>query len=272
MKENELKVLEIIDTMSLVSEKLEIDFYNDYQNPLFLASDVAAWLKIQNVSQMIKQADLEDDQKGIFLKYTLGGEQKALFVTEDGLYDILMTSRKSNAKILKKEIKSYLKQIRLTGGVVQEGREEEFVNNNFSSFSEETKKYMVNDLIKANEEYKQKLAEQEPIVQAYKDLMTAKGYLQFIDVAAMVETGRTKLFEFLRKKKVLTKQSNFNIPYGRFNTNGMFKVVTEETKNGHISSVTMVSPKGLNYIYKLIKKNDMLDEFDISKLLEVQNV
>lgn len=98
--------------------------------------------------------------------------------------------------------------------------------------------------------------------------MTAQGYLQFLDVAALVEIGRNTLFQFLRKCNVLTKQSNYNIPYGRFAKNGMFRVITSCSENGHISSVTMVSPKGLNYIYKLIKKKDVLDEFNTTALLQ----
>ncbi len=97
--------------------------------------------------------------------------------------------------------------------------------------------------------------------------MTAQGYLQFIDVAAMVEIGRNKLFEFLRRCKVLTKQSNFNIPYGRYTNNSIFKVITSKSESGHVSSVTMVSPKGLNYIYNLMQKKNVLDKFDTATLL-----
>lgn len=67
---------------------------------------------------------------------------------------------------------------------------------------------------------------------------------------------------------MLTKQSNYNVPYGRFSKNGMFKVITSRSENGHISSVTTVSPKGLNYIYKLMKKKDVLDEFNTTALLQ----
>ena len=74
---------------------------------------------------------------------------------------------------------------------------------------------------------------------------------------------------YIRKKcKILTKQSKHNVLYGRFIKNGMFKVVTSRSENGHISSVTMVIPKGLNYIYKLMKKKDVLDEFNITALLQ----
>ena len=40
------------------------------------------------------------------------------FLTEDGLYEVLMQSRKPIAKAFKKEVKKILKEIRLTGGYI----------------------------------------------------------------------------------------------------------------------------------------------------------
>lgn len=244
-----------------------VKLYGSIDSSLFEASEVADWLSISNVSQMLKQAEISDDEKGIFLKYTPGGNQKSLFITEDAMYDVLMASRKKEAKPMRKEIKKYLKQIRITGGAVESGRETEFIDRYFPSFTEDTKLSMVKDLLNQNQLYKEQIEQLEPQAKAYVDLMTAQGYLQFIDVAAMVEIGRNKLFEFLRRCKVLTKQSNYNIPYGRFTNNGMFKVITSKSQNGHVSSVTMVSPKGLNYIYNLMQKKNVLDKFDTATLL-----
>lgn len=246
----------------------KIQMYGSIESPLFLAADVANWIEHTNATMMLKKVD--DDEKvklnNVYFENRTGGNG-TWFLTENGLYECCMQSRKPIAKQMKKEIKNYLKQIRLTGGTVEENREAEFVDKYFPSFTEETKLSMVQDLRKQNQQYQERIAELEPKAQAYVDLMTAQGYLQFIDVAAMVEIGRNKLFEFLRRCKVLTKQSNYNIPYGRFSKNGMFKVVTSPSENGHISSVTMVSPKGLNYIYKLMKKKDVLDKFDTTTLL-----
>jgi len=250
----------------------EFTMYGNIKTPMFLATEIADIIGHSKSDMMIKSID-EDEKIKVNNVYVDGrtGGNGTWMVTEQGLYEICMLSRKPIAKEMKKKVKEYLMRIRLSGGAVQEGREQEFVDNNFSSFSEETKKSMVDDLIQSVEDYKKQISEQEPIVKAYKDLMTAQGYLNFIEVCAMVDTGRTKLFEFLRNRKVLTKQSIYNVPFGRFTKNGMFKVITEETKNGKLGSVTMVSPKGLNYIYKLIKKNDMLGEFNTTPLLEVSH-
>lgn len=83
---------------------------------MFKAKDVAGWLDIQNVSDMIKNIDPEE--KVLDSIYTLGGAQEAWLVTEDGLYEILMQSRKPIAKQFKKGVKEILKTIRHTGGYI----------------------------------------------------------------------------------------------------------------------------------------------------------
>ncbi|PFS93879.1 hypothetical protein COK58_20930 [Bacillus cereus] len=47
------------------------------------------------------------------------------FLTEDGIYELLMLSRKPIAKQWKKEVKKILKNIRLNGGHVRIDREED---------------------------------------------------------------------------------------------------------------------------------------------------
>ena len=55
---------------------------------------------------MVRKVD--EDEKVVNNVCTLGGVQKALFLTEDGLYEVLMQSRKPIAKQFKKEVKTTL--------------------------------------------------------------------------------------------------------------------------------------------------------------------
>ncbi|MCC2502346.1 Bro-N domain-containing protein [Bacillus cereus group sp. BcHK10] len=66
------------------------------EKPLFLAKDVADWIENKNVSQMLNVID--EEEKGLYNVYTLGGTQKLWFLTEDGLYEVLMQLRKPIAK------------------------------------------------------------------------------------------------------------------------------------------------------------------------------
>ena len=47
------------------------------------------------------------------------------FLTEDGLYEVLMQSRKPIAKQFKKKVKEILKQIRKTGGYIPVAEDED---------------------------------------------------------------------------------------------------------------------------------------------------
>ena len=147
------EVLTVIQETEILGKK--VNLYRSIEEPLFEANEVAKWLDVKNVSQMIKQADIDDSEKAIFLKYTLGGNQNSLFVSEDAMYEILMRSRKKEAKPFRKEIKKYLKSIRLTGAAIPEGREQEMVQKYFPSFSKEVQTEMINDLIKQNNELKE---------------------------------------------------------------------------------------------------------------------
>ncbi|WP_160684738.1 Bro-N domain-containing protein [Clostridium sp. C2-6-12] len=120
------QVVKIINEQKILGKDFRV--YRSIEEPLFLAKDVAEWLNNKNTSQMIKDAEIDEDEKGIFLTDTLGGIQKQLFVTEDGLYELLMQSRKPVAKPLKKEIKSILKQLRKTGAVILEYASEESID------------------------------------------------------------------------------------------------------------------------------------------------
>ena len=132
----------------------EIEFYNTWEEPLFIAGEVAKWLDERDGVTVSRKVD--EEEKLIHTICVSGQSRETTMLTEDGLYEALMKSRKDIAKDLKKQIKAYLKQIRKTGGTVEEGREADFINNYFPSFSEEVKLSMVQDLLRTNKELKPK--------------------------------------------------------------------------------------------------------------------
>lgn len=94
--------------------------YGTPQEPLFKAQDVAFMLSLQNVSDMMKRVD--DDEA---TKLNLGGQVgETWMLTENGLYEVLMQSRKPIAKQFKKGVKAILKEIRQTGGYLATQQED----------------------------------------------------------------------------------------------------------------------------------------------------
>lgn len=251
---NEIKV---IKEQEVLNKNFRI--YGDIENPLFLAKDVAEWIDYAKVNGKYKIAQMTatvvDDEKGVYNVATLGGVQKMRFLTEDGLYEVLMQSRKPIAKQFKSEVKKILKGLRLTGGAVVAGREEEFITNYLTSFSDEVKLAMVQDLRKNNILLKEKIANQEPLVK-FADAVSNSN--NCIDIATMakiysqekVSIGRNRLFYLLKEKEILMAN---NLPYQTYINRGYFTVI-DAIKNGILFQKTLVTGKGQIFLVKLLDK------------------
>ena len=105
--------LKLIDERIIFEKRFRI--YGDFENPLFLAKDVAKWIDYDKdkVGQMLNTVD--DEEKITLPIYYSGQVRNMWFLTEDGLYEVLMQSRKPAAKQWKKKVKEILKKIRKTG-------------------------------------------------------------------------------------------------------------------------------------------------------------
>lgn len=118
----------VIDSEVICNQQVNV--YGTREKPLFLAKDVAKWLGHSNPSRMLSKID-EDEKMIIYAKLSLQNSDitnsyipsesdscKAnnyLFLTEFGVYEVLMQSRLPKAKEFKKGVKEILKRIRLTG-------------------------------------------------------------------------------------------------------------------------------------------------------------
>lgn len=87
--------------------------YGDFENPLFLAKDVAEWIEHSNSTEMLRGVDENEKLNSTIL--SAGQRREVTMLTEDGLYEVLMQSRKPIAKEFKREVKQILKTIRKHG-------------------------------------------------------------------------------------------------------------------------------------------------------------
>lgn len=106
---NELKII----NKSTFLDK-EIDVWGTVEQLLFRAKDVASWLGIKNVPDLVKRIDNEE----VHRLNLCGLQGETWFLTEDGLYELLMQSRKPIAKQFKKGVKKILHEIRTKGGYI----------------------------------------------------------------------------------------------------------------------------------------------------------
>ena len=116
-------------------------------------ADINSSIRKFNSNQVVKlkNSDMHDMH---IRKLNNAGEN---FLTESGIYKLIFKSHKEEAERFQDWVTDeVLPTIRKTGGMIVEGREEEFVMNYFPSFSEEVKLSMVQDLLKKNKELKPK--------------------------------------------------------------------------------------------------------------------
>ena len=209
----------------------EIDVWGTFEHPLFRASDVADWLHNSNVSNMVKKVD-EDE----VTKYNLGSRQgETLFLTENGLYEILMLSRKKEAKQLKKGVKAILHEIRTKGGYIatQQNDTPEMIMARALKVADET--------IKRNEErlkaletqnqmqgeqielQKKEIAVSAPKAKYYDDTLASQDCITSTQVADDLGISAKALNQKLAAAKIIYFQSDqwhLCMPYKSWNLHG----------------------------------------------------
>lgn len=154
MKIDEAKAdIAVLDQRELLGKIFKI--YGTMDKPLFLAKDVAEMIDYSKnpdgsykVSMMLKTID--ETEKLLSTVLIAGQNRSVSMLTEDGLYEVLMQSRKPIAKQFKNQVKEILKSIRKTGGYVVPTQEEVFVDNYFGNLPIDTQTIMINALCERN--------------------------------------------------------------------------------------------------------------------------
>jgi len=214
---NELKV---INEQEVLGKNFRI--YGDFENPLFLAKDVAEWIDYSKtkegfyqVSQML--ANVDDDEKlTINILNSEGKAHNQSFLTENGLYEVLMLSRKPIAKEFKKEVKKILHQLRIKGGYITEKGVGAILDN---------PDYLM-ELINESGKRLLEMRKRAEIAENKNALLmhTPKSYT-VSEIAK--ELGYKSAIEFnriLNRDKILFKRNNTWIPYADYSEQGYFEI------------------------------------------------
>lgn len=240
--------LQVLDTREVLNKQFTI--YGNIDNPLFLAKDVAKWIEydVSSAGKMLNCVD--DDEKLVGTIFRSGQNRDMWFLTEDGLYEVLMQSRKPIAKQFKKQVKVILKQIRKTGGYISlSATDDEITIMSKAHQILERTLAEKNNLLATRT---RQLAIAQPKANMYDKLMSAEGYYSFNVVAKELGIGRNKLMALLRSKDILFRDGYSNIAYQKYCNQGYFVVKHSIGKNGIPCGVTKVTPKGLEFLYKVV--------------------
>lgn len=223
---NEIKII----NKSTFLDK-EIDVWGSVEQPLFRAKDVASWLGIKNVPDLVKRIDKEEVHR--FNLRSRSGD--TWFLTEDGLYELLMQSRKPIAKQFKRGIKAILHEIRTKGGYIatQQNDTPEAIMARALKIADETLKrheQRVRELETQTEQQAQTIDIQQkeltvaaPKVRYYDDTLASVDFVTTQQIANEIGMNANVLSKKLEEIGILYNQSRqwlLKMPYKTWNLHG----------------------------------------------------
>ena len=244
-------IIQLIEQKEVLGKDFRI--YGDYENPLFMAKDVAEWIDHSDVSTMLKKVD--NTEKLIQTMFVSGQNRECWFLTEDGLYEVLMQSRKPIAKEFKRQVKIILKDIRRHGLYAAD----ELLNNpDFllkAALALKEARDKVKNLENEVEELKPKSLYCDMILDC-KDLVSTT------QIAKDYGRSAQWLNKYLNKIGIQYKRSNMWVLYDEYAKQGLASskthLVTDSDGNEHARVHTYWTQKGRLYIYQKLKKDGIL--------------
>ena len=234
----------------------------DDGEPMFVAKDVCAALEVKNSRDAL--ARLDEDEKGVVLTDTPGGEQQMQAVNEAGLYVLVLSSRKPEAKAFKRWVThEVLPALRRDGGymVARDETPEETMARALllAQGTMERQKRRIAGLEAENEAMRPKALFADAV--AASDGTCLVGELAKMLRQNGVEVGQNRLFAMLREDGYLGKGGqNRNVPTQRSMEMGLFRIketaVTHADGRVTINRTPKVTGKGQRYFLERYGRPD----------------
>lgn len=262
---NEVVIKEVMQPFSTVGfEGKEFNIYGDFQNPLFLAKDVAEWISHTDMSRMVKLVD--EDEKLKRTIYVSGQNRDMWFLTEQGMYEVLMQSRKPIAKEAKKNIKGHLKRLRTEGMTMHQSlnaqeQAELLVNKLEEIYAQQEEELLSLDaeielleeqvtvLKQECEEIDKQIEEAKPFADKYHEFLEEEAFMLIDDFARITfpryKMGRNNMYKYMRQNRMLGTGSKKNMPHRKLVKADILKLIKGQV---------FITKKGFDYLC------DKLDE------------
>lgn len=244
--------------------------------PWFVASDVCKALGIANNRDAV--ARLDEDEKGVALTDTLGGVQNLTTVNEPGLYALVLSSRKPEAKAFKRWIThEVIPDIRQYGMYATNDFLDKALGNPDNWIRMLTEYSAVK---KENETLKLKTVEQKEVIESqnnqitlmkpkasYYDLvLQTKNAVNITTIAKDYGLSAVTLNKKLHDYGVQYKQGGTWLLYQQHADKGYTKtktgVYTNKAGEEYASVHTQWTQKGRMFIYEILKEHGILPKME----------
>lgn len=222
--------------------------------PWFVAADVCRALEIQNNRDVLSR--LDDDEKGVALIDTLGGQQEMSIVNEPGLYSLVLGSRKPEAKAFKRWIThEVVPAIRKHGVYMTPATVEAVLSD------PDTMIRLLQELKTARQQREtlEAKAEADRPKVLFADAVAVSSSTVLVGELAKilkqngVEIGQNRLFSWLRRNGYLIRRhgTDYNMPTQYAMELGLFEIketaVTHSDGHVTVSKTPKVTGRGQQY-------------------------
>jgi anti-repressor protein len=213
-----------------------------------VASDYAKAMGYRDAANALRL--LDEDEKGTQIVSTPGGPQQMGVIYEDGLWELIFRSTLPGAKVIKKRVKQILQEIRRTGRYEVAPVPRALSNRELA--------LMVIAEADRADEAERRVAELEPVAQAYDVIASAKGDFSLRDSAFIlnrdpgIKTGQNRLMDSLRDFNMVDAK---DVPYAKHETHLTERV---RTYTHHVTGEKTLAKRpqiritvaGLRYLHK----------------------
>ena len=217
------------------------------QEPWFVAKDVCECLAISKHRDAISR--LDDDERGSLKVDTLGGKQEMATVNEYGLYSLVLSSRKKEAKEFKRWIThDVIPQIRKTGQYIADIPKT--LPDALRAYANEVEEH--NKAKALIEEQKPKVLFADSVAASHTSILVGD-LAKLLHQNGVKDMGQKRLFNWLRENSYLIKRkgSDYNSPTQKAMEMGLFQiketVVSHADGHTSVNKTTKVTGKGQQY-------------------------
>lgn len=224
----------------------------------FVAADVCRVLDLGNTAMAVERLDA--DEKGISIIDTPGGNQQMSVVNEAGLYTLILTSRKPQAKEFKRWVThEVLPSIRKRGlyAVDEVLKNPDLLISALVELKKERaekKRLELENAVKA-----QQIAELQPKASYYDVVLACPDLVTITQIAKDFGMSAKKLNQILKEKKVQFKQGKTWFLYQKYAEQGYTQSKTYlYDDDNHTAMHTLWTQKGRLFIYGLLKADGIL--------------
>lgn len=207
----------------------------------FVAADVCKALELGNPSMTVER--LDDDEKGISTIDTLGGKQRMAIINEPGLYSLVLSSRKPEAKAFKRWIThEVIPSIRKHGAYMTDN-----LLDALEAHPEAVPEYLnrLRSENARNRELTRRLRLALPKAEYYDAFVDPADCTNIRTTAKELGVPEKQFTRYLEEKKYLFRDKNRKLfPRAVKKSAGLFLVRDFYTERGKLGHYTLITPAG----------------------------